>query len=158
MVSLWGVYEALSIRTRVLGRKRLIAVGLAHERNTMKIQTMENSKIVFDNGYTLADHHSQDCCENVYADFDHLKVYNVLPHTGEKITIFDIEFDEDIDEKIVGQEGEGFCLVAKDESKWFVPCYNSQNGYYSSQLGLVIQKGETTKEIDITDFVKDQIS
>ena len=32
-----------------------------------------NGGILFDNGYLLVDHHEQDCCESVYADWGHLQ-------------------------------------------------------------------------------------
>lgn len=123
----------------------------------MKIKTLNENDLEFDNGVLLGAFHEQDCCENVYADFGYLKNYNILPHTGETISIYNVEFDEDIENHIQGLQGEGFNLIAKDESKWFVPCHNEQNGYYSSNLTLVVKRGSETKKIDISDFVKDDI-
>ena len=39
-----------------------------------------------------------------------------------------------------------------------VHCYNAQNGYYSSDLSLIITKnGEQVAEIDVSGYVEDQI-
>lgn len=122
----------------------------------MKIAEITETEIKFDNGSWLKYHHDQACCEHVYADFEHLNTYNVLPHTGERITIFEIDFPEDIGSAIEGIQGEGFTLQAKDESKWFVPCHNCQNGYYSSDLTL--KWGPSPEgEKDISEFVLDDI-
>lgn len=43
----------------------------------MKIKEILDNKIKFDNGYELEAYHEQDCCENVYADFEILKTYNL---------------------------------------------------------------------------------
>jgi hypothetical protein len=46
----------------------------------------------------------------------------------------------------------------KGDVKIFIPCYNYQNGYYSSNLSVVITQGGTTKtEVDISDCVEDHI-
>lgn len=106
----------------------------------MKIIKIEDGAILFNDGTTITDFHYQDCCEHVYADFSQLK----------DTTIFNEEINEI---KIEGVEGSGFRL-----NGYFVPCYNSQNGYYSSDLALIITSpGKEKKEIDISNFVKDQI-
>ena len=59
----------------------------------MKIKTINNDNIEFDNGYKLEYYHYQDCCEQVYADFDMIKNYNVSTKTGKSINIKDIDFN-----------------------------------------------------------------
>ena len=51
----------------------------------MKIDFINESKIVFDNGNEITFDHDQECCEHNYADFLYLK---------EDDGIYDIEFDE----------------------------------------------------------------
>lgn len=132
---------------------------------TVSLDVHLGAGIVFDNGTQISDRHEQNCCESVYADFSHLETYNVLPRTGESITIYNIEFPEQL---ILSEvEGEGFCLISSDGSKWFVPCHNEQNGYYSSDLQLLIKaspgvsvsmKNETSEaeyHIDISRCVPD---
>lgn len=129
------------------------------ERNIgMKIERITDTEIKFNNGITLEYYHAQDCCENVYADFEYLHQYNVLPSTGENISIYDIEFDEDIYNIIEYEEDLGIKLVSKTGDKWFIPCYNEQNGYYNDRLELIIKFiDKPTIRIDISDYVKDDI-
>lgn len=114
----------------------------------MKIKDINSDGITFDNGATLTHYHSQDCCEHVYADWESLKTeVGVMDHNFATTPI--IEFIKDS-----GIRVEGF----------FVPCYNSQNGYYSSQLELVFNDLDNNtdrfKKIswDISNCVNDQIS
>ena len=103
----------------------------------MKVISIDE-KIVFDDGSTIEDFHEQDCCEYVYADFSQLADTNIM----------DREFD---DIRIEGVKDSGFRI-----NGYFVPCYNNQNGFYSSRLSLIIKKaGKPKKEIDISDFVKE---
>ena len=96
---------------------------------------------------TFADHHEQDCCESVYADWKHVGDYTK--------DIIDKEFEE-IVIKSVPEAGFLICL----EERWggsvkiFIPCYNYQNGYYSSKLTLIIND---TIKIDVSDLVEDNI-
>lgn len=82
-----------------------------------------NGGILFDNGYLLVDHHDQDCCENVYADWSHLQ---------DEAGIMDDEFSPlTIQYKKVG-------VTIKGKHRYFLPCYNEQNGYYNDRLDLVL--------------------
>jgi hypothetical protein len=102
------------------------------------------------NKMTISTYHDQDCCERVYGDFN--QVQNIISEVqGQKI--------ENI--LIKGVNDMGFLIIFKKEycesSKVFVPCYNSQNGYYSSSLSLIIINNEVKTEIDISNFVEDSI-
>lgn len=94
--------------------------------------------------------HSQDCCESVYADFSALKHYKeqILGKTVKAIAI-------------KGVEDIGFLICFKigydDDIKVFIPCYNYQNGYYSSSLDLLINNGGVEIRIDISQLVEDHI-
>jgi len=124
----------------------------------MKILEIADDCIKFDNGYELEYYHSQDCCENVYADFEILKTYNLSTKTGEKINIKEIDFEESLDNLIQEIKGTGFNITSKIGEKFFIPCYNEQNGYYSSDLELILYKSSKLKEIlDISNCVKDNI-
>lgn len=107
----------------------------------------------------LKDYHEQDCCENVYADFEY-----VTP------SLEQLEFPFMVTGvRLFGTKDLGFTLVLTTdqidelfeetiELKFFVPCYNSQNGYYSSNLSLIIKAaGFEDKEISISEYVKDEI-
>ena len=123
----------------------------------MKIKEIKEDGIIFDNGYELEYYHEQDCCEHVYADFDILSNYNLSTKTGKTINIKEIDFKEELEELIEGIQEQGFNIVSKIGEKFFVPCYNEQNGYYSSELELILRKGKTKEIIDISNFVKDDI-
>lgn len=95
----------------------------------------------------ISDYHSQDCCESVYIDFEHLDTFrnqidelweivgitiNVV--TWEWITVF---LYSDMDEKTERRMG------------IFLACRNVQNWYYSDALELVIQEGIRQIRIDL---------
>ena len=105
----------------------------------MKAIKLKDDVLYFDDGTTIEAIHDQDCCENVYADFKQLE------DTG----FFGKEFDKI---NVVGINGSGIRI-----NDYFVPCYNQQNGYYSSNLVLVLKNGKESKTIDISNFVKDEI-
>lgn len=123
----------------------------------MKIVQIVEDKIVFDNGYILEQYHWQDCCERVYADFLVLNDYNLSTVTGKTIKITDIDFEENIANLIQGIEDVGFNMISKIGERFFVPCYNEQNGYYSSNLKLILNKKRKSECMDITKYVKDEI-
>lgn len=123
----------------------------------MKIKKINEENIIFDNGYKLEYYHKQDCCEWVYADFAVLKSYNVSTKTGKRIKIEDIDFCESLEELISGIENMGFNMISKIGEKFFVPCYNEQNGYYSDKLELILYEEKIREKIDISEFVEDKI-
>jgi hypothetical protein len=96
--------------------------------------------------------HSQDCCESVYADLTMLGYY-IPALKGRTFSNLVVK----------GVKGMGFllCFLNGGNSglKIFIPCYNNQNGYYSTDLKLIISPGEGGKmEIDISDLEEDNIS
>lgn len=104
---------------------KIVKMELGEE--TLTFEKEDGSKI------SLSYYHSQDCCEAVYADFSSAKYYQE--------SIVGKEFKELV---IKGVAGMGFliCLFQDWErgEKIFIPCYNEQNGYYSSGLELVINE------------------
>ena len=98
------------------------------------------------NGIVLSYHHDSDCCEHVYADFPYIKE-QIVEISGINVETLEI--------KAVPKMG--ILLSFDDKYKYFIPCFNSQNGYYSSNLKLLIEMNGLRKEIDISDFVEDKI-
>lgn len=94
----------------------------------MKVINIED-KITFNDGTTIRDYHEQECYESVYADFTAL----------EDTSIFELDFDRIEVEHV---EGSGFRL-----NGFFIPCYNRQNGFYSSYLSLIITHPDGREEI-----------
>lgn len=124
----------------------------------MKIVKITEKGIEFNNGNKLSHYHEQDCCESVYAEWLVLKDYNTLGENGDA-TALDVEFDNDIYKDIELVKDEGFKLSYNGGGSVFIPCHNSQNGYYSSDLALHYTRkrvaGETTESLNITDCTKD---
>lgn len=75
-------------------------------------------------GTTITFYHSQDCCEDVYADL------NALNDTG----FFEDESLTRNNLKIELVKGYGVRI-----NGYGIPCYNIQNGYYSSEIMLTVR-------------------
>lgn len=122
----------------------------------MKIKEIGEEYVIFDNGTKMQSIHESDCCEWHWAAFDTLETYNINPKTGQTISILDLDFPEKIQDNIQLIEGEGFNLIASDGSKYFIPCYASNNGYYSDNLQLIITKNKGMKvKIDLQEYQQD---
>ena len=108
----------------------------------LKVVKVDPDSIEFDNGLTLTSDHDQDCCENHYLSFSDL---TIADFEG-------LEFDlsgEDFFKRI---EDYGIELIPIQGHSVKVPGYGSNNGYYSSNLDLVLTDGKSfTKSFDISD-------
>lgn len=104
----------------------------------------------------IETNHEPVCCEVVYADMEIFK-YVKKELIGKTIDVILIK----------GVEEMGF-LVCLGElyrhndyfdyfSKIFIPCYNVQNGYYSSDLELKISVNGIETKIDISNLAEDHI-
>lgn len=102
--------------------------------------------------YVLKYEHQQDCCEEVYADFESIP-REVLCNGGYQDDIRHVDFEEDIDKLIEEVDGQGFMLCGKDGTKVLVNCYDIQNGYYSSNLAVILYELNPVKEKEITEMI-----
>ena len=93
----------------------------------MRIKEITFEYILFDNGIKITFDHDQDCCEDNYADFEQLK------DTG----IEQEEFTEPLIFEKAGDHGFRFGNLGK---MYYVPCYSSQNGYYTTEVDIYIAK------------------
>ena len=98
---------------------------------------MENSKVVsidmeyikFDNGAVMYSHHLQDCCEQHFLSFKDLQLSD-----------FDgLSFDLTSDRFFTRVPGFGIRLVPNVGHEVPIPGYGYNNGYYGSNLNLVIE-------------------
>lgn len=89
------------------------------------IETWENG-IRFDDGIVISCYHSQDCCENVYADCESIEDL-----------VENLEFDTD--NLIFEALDTGFRFGNSASNMVFVPCYNEQNGYYSGDITVYLK-------------------
>lgn len=113
--------------------------GLA---KVVEVRNTDDGYIVFDNGYTLNSYHSQDCCESHSLDFEHISVEDFEG----------LEFDlsgEDFFKRIPDY---GIELIPVKGWGVRIPGYGYNNGYYSSNLDLVLSDGKgNDKTFDISD-------
>lgn len=106
-----------------------------------KVTKVTSDYIEFDNAVQLYSDHERDCCEHHYLDFSN-------------ITLADfegLEFDlsgEDFFERI-----EDYDIALKPVVGFPVriPGYGSNNGYYSSELTLVLKGKDFEKYFDISE-------
>lgn len=115
------------------------------EEKIEKIEKIEKEGIYLSNGYKIVDCHRQDCCEDVYADWNYLNMKDLI---GGEINL-------NLSQTITPVDKAGFKIKIRDRwynFDYFVPCYNQQNGYYSAELKLQLknQQDEVLEEIDIT--------
>jgi len=108
----------------------------------LKAVKIENDELVFNDGTRLLSNHDQDCCEHHYLDFASLDISD-----------FDgLEFDltnDDFFEKI---EDYGIALKPINGFPVRIPGYGSNNGYYSSNLDLILTNGaDFKKTFDISE-------
>ena len=90
----------------------------------MKIVQITDEAIIFDNGNKITYDHEQDCCEWNYADFQQI----------DERPIYSKEFSEGLIFESI--EDAGFRFGSHPLDMVFVPCYSSQNGYYSSDIDI----------------------
>jgi hypothetical protein len=99
-----------------------------------------NENLLFDDGSELYSEHDQDCCESHYLSFDDL-------------TLSDFDgLDFDLDGKFFEEVPDfGIRLISLDGRVIPIPGYGSNNGYYSSNLSLILARGNYIKEFNISD-------
>ena len=117
----------------------------------IRIAELYENGIRFSDGTCLQTCHESDCCEWHWADWSVLENYNINPKTGKEINLFELEFSLDLDQMIEPVADAGFHLVAIDGSKYFIPCYGDNNGYYTADITLVCgREGYPCEYVDLT--------
>lgn len=108
----------------------------------LKVVSLDAYSIMFDNGYELSSEHEQDCCEHHWLSFDDLTMEDFEG----------LEFDLSSDNFFECVEGYGIRLVPIKGHPVSVPGYGSNNGYYSSNLDLIVSlNGKMVKGYDVSD-------
>lgn len=115
----------------------------------MKIVSITSEGLRFNNGFSLKDYHYQDCCEQVYADWESLK---------DQSLIFKVKFDNSIIEKCKVVPDSGINIYSTCGKRFFIPCYNIQNGWYSNDLSIKLYNKDKkiVDEKDITDATEEK--
>ncbi len=120
----------------------------------VKISRIDGEFIYFTHDCMMCSNHFQDCCEWHYLDCDTLKDYNIGSHTGERINIYEQEFEWE-DEKGIGfirVPGDGINIYDVEGNIYFIPGRGENNGYYSDDLMLDFYEGENVvASYDITE-------
>lgn len=102
----------------------------------MKIVSITDEEILFDNGNTITFDHELDCCEHSYADFEQLD--DIARAT---------DFDPNLE--FVPQSDVGFLFGNTPGKMFFVPCYSCQNGYYTRALDVYYNTGDIHKVLSM---------
>lgn len=89
--------------------------------NSRKISKVTEEAIEFTDGGRITFDHDQDCCEYNYADFGQVDDI-ARNYTFEG----DMRFDT----------AEGGFMFGDARRKFYVPCYSSQNGYYTTAIDI----------------------
>lgn len=106
-----------------------------------KVIKVNSESIQFEGDITLSSDHQSDCCEHHYLKFDDLTIDD-----------FDgLKFNLTNDNWFKKIEGYGIELIPIKGHSVKVPGYGSNNGYYSTDLRLVLSGKGFSKEYDITE-------
>lgn len=108
----------------------------------LKVIKVDSESIEFDNGIQLFSDHDQNCCESHYLSFGDISLED-----------FDgLEFDLSNDDFFNRIEDYGIELIPINGHSVKIPGYGYNNGYYSSNLLLVLSNNKDFKKVyDITE-------
>ena len=108
----------------------------------LKVVQVSSDLIEFENGIILYSDHVQDCCEHHFLDFKHIAIDDF---SG-------LEFDLEGDTFFKRIEDYGIELTPLKGHSVKIPGYGHNNGYYSSELTLVITDNKNfTKHFSISE-------
>ena len=114
----------------------------------MRIEKWDDEKVLFSDGSVLKCTHKPDCCEYNYADFSILDVmYDGVEFSDWSLELVNL----------------GVNLVLHFDSEYrnnhywrkkriYVPFYSSQNGYYSTEVDLIILNKAEVRLQDLEAF------
>lgn len=100
--------------------------------NKVKVVKVDSDGLEFNNGVRLDSNHDSECCESHYLSFADL---TIADFEG-------LEFDLTTEEFFERVDGYGIALKPLYGHPVRIPGYGSNNGYYSSQLDLVLSDGK----------------
>lgn len=108
----------------------------------LKVVKIDSDSLEFDNGVKLYSNHDQDCCENHYLSLSDLTLDDFKG----------LEFDLSNDDFFERIEDYGIALKPINGFPVRIPGYGSNNGYYSSNLDLILTNDKDfTKTYDISE-------
>jgi hypothetical protein len=108
----------------------------------VKVVEVDSESLIFDNGVRLYSNHDTDCCESHWLCFNDLSLEDFEG----------LEFDLSNDSFFERVNGYGIALKPIFGHPVRVPGYGSNNGYYSSELELIVSnRNDFTKTFDISE-------
>jgi hypothetical protein len=108
----------------------------------LKVVKVESESIEFENEIKLYSNHDSDCCESHYLSMEDLTIDDFQG----------LEFDLTNDDFFKRIQGYGIELIPVHGHSVKIPGYASNNGYYSSDLALIVTDNKGfKKEYDITE-------
>jgi len=108
--------------------------------NYLKLWVDED--ILFSDGYILGSHHDTDCCETHYLEFTNI---NLDEFKGLKFDLSNENFFKRIPDY-------GIELIPINGHSIKIPGYGNNNGYYSSNIDLIVIKDKEIINIyDVSD-------
>ena len=109
----------------------------------LKVARIENDVLIFEDGTKLYSNHEQDCCENHYLDFSNLDISD----------FDDLEFNLTNDSFFKRIKEYGIELIPIKGHSVKIAGYGSNNGYYSSDIDLVVadSDGKTIQSYDVSE-------
>ena len=97
----------------------------------MKVKSIDDYGIYFDNGDYIGWEHYQDCCEQNWPDFRQLKDTGI--------------FNEKFNTPLTFEKCEYGFRFGNEGKMYYVPCYSDQNGYYSYEVEITYFDHNTKK-------------
>lgn len=109
-------------------------------QNLVTVLSVDRNGIIFNDCSHLYSEHSQDCCESHELSFEHLTLEDFK----------DLKFDlrGDFFERV---DGYGIRLKPVNGFPVAIPGYGSNNGYYGTNIDLVVNFGEEVKRFDVSE-------
>jgi hypothetical protein len=105
-----------------------------------RVVYVDADMLQFDDGSKLYSEHAQDCCETHCLDFSN---YSVVDFEG-----LDFDLSSSFFERV---DDYGIRLLPINGHTVSVPGYGYNNGYYSANLRLVLERPDSFVTFDISD-------
>jgi hypothetical protein len=117
----------------------------------MRIIIVNDESIVFDNGSVLESFHDQDCCESHYVDFSSIlgqgwEDADFPEHLSDMVAFS----DEEVRKDEYSETWYSF-VILKDKQgiKYTLNIYNSNNGYYGTDVSLILTNDKVKETMRI---------
>lgn len=107
----------------------------------VRVTSLDDDGLTFDDGTKLYSDHTPDCCEHHYLSFADLTLEDFEG----------LEFDLSSDTFFEKVEDYGIRLLPVNGQPVSVPGYGYNNGYYSSDLALVLTKDGKDTTFDVSE-------